>query len=361
VKIAINAAIIDDKPTGLGLYALNVTRELSKFLEVSVITSHDAPFEGNTNINVIKAPEIIQPGKRQLGAITRLLWLNLVLPRTLRKERFDLLINLTHHGLFFPSVPQMLSIHDLIPLRFPSQYRLQNYYYRFLLPFLIRKSFAVNTLSEFTKKDIVTTYHLDPQKILVSGNGYNPFPETREPQKSEDRSTILMVGATYRHKNFDRFFEAYSRSRILQMHRLVIAGGKEDYFKHLSGLSRELGVHEKVEFIDYAKPQQLAKLYGNAIVFVYPSLYEGFGMPPLEAMGMGTPVAASRIGAIEEVCGDAVSYFDPTSVDNIREKVEYLLSNEGLREELVRKGLEQVKKHTWKNVAQKIYDFVSGT
>lgn len=358
LKIAVNATILDDKPSGLGIYALNVTHELSKFLELSVITSHSESFEGNPKIRIIKAPEILQPAKRKVGAVTRLLWLNLVLPRILKKEKIDLLINLTHHGLFFSPIPQILTIHDLIPLRFPSQYKFQNCYYRLLLPSLVGKSVAVNTPTQFMKREIITAYRVEPQKVLVSGNSYNTFLRRSELHRGKDSNYILMVGASFRHKNFDRVLEAYSTSRILQENRLIIAGGAVDYLTHLKTLSKELQIQDKVELIDYAEPEHLSELYSNAIVFVYPSLYEGFGMPPLEAMRLGTAVAASRIDAVQEVCGSAAFYFDPSAVKDIREKLEQIAENEELRDELVKKGFEQVRKHTWYNVARKIHDFI---
>ena len=360
MKIAVNATILDDKPSGLGMYVLNVTHELSKFLKLSVVTSNSGSFESDPNIRIIKAPEIVQPGSGRVGAVARLLWLNLVLPHLLRKEKFDLLINLTHHGLFFSPIPQILTIHDLIPLRFPSQYKFQNCYYRLLLPSLVRKSIVVNTLTQFMKREIITAYGVRPQKVLVSGNGYNTFLKRSELHRGKGNNYILMVGASFRHKNFDRVLEAYSGSGILQKYRLVIAGGSVDYFTHLKALSRELQIQEKVELIDYAEPEHLAELYSNAIVFVYPSLYEGFGMPPLEAMRLGTAVAASRIDAVQEVCGSAVYYFDPRAVKDIRERLEQIAENEELRDELVKKGFEQIKKHTWYNVAREIHNFISG-
>ncbi|MBI5640859.1 MAG: glycosyltransferase family 4 protein [Nitrospirae bacterium] len=356
-KIAVIATIIDDKPTGLGTYASNVIQELSKLTKLSVITAYDSPFKDNPNIEIMRAPEIVQPKNKIIGALARFVWLNLFLPRILHAKRFDLLISLTQHGIFFSSVPQIITVHDLIPVRFPSQYRLQNLYYRFLLPHLIFKARAVNTISEFTKKEVVRYYGVAAEKVIVSGNGFNPLPISFSTGgKGEDY--ILMVGATFPHKNIHRVVEAYSQSALLQKYGLKIVGGKTNYLQSLKSLSEKLGVNGKVEFVDYADTVPLAELYGHALIFVYPSLYEGFGMPPLEAMQAGTPVAASDIDPIREACGNAVFYFDPNSATDIRKKLELLVEDEGLRNDLVTKGLERASRYTWRNVAKKIYDSI---
>lgn len=359
MNIAVNATIIDEKPTGLGIYALNVVDELSRLTRLYVVTSYAGPFEANPNIKIIKAPEILQPKNKKIGAVSRLLWLNLFLPELLRKHKIDLLINLTHHGLFLSKIHQMLTVHDLIPLKFASQYRLQNYYYRFLLPFLVRRVYAVNTCSESTKRDILKYYKLDPEKIIVSGNGFNTFEDSFPRQREE--GYILMVGATFRHKNCHSVLEAYKKSEILQKYKLVIGGGQRNYLKYLKSLSKKLDIQDRVKFIEYIGPGELSDLYANAKVFVYPSFYEGFGMPPLEAMQSGIPVVASRIDPIIEVCGEAAVYCNPYSIDDIKEKIEITTQDEKLRNDLKREGFKEIKKHKWNNVAKRIYDFIKAS
>lgn len=358
MNIAINATILDDKPTGLGIYTLNVVNEIAKLVKIYVITSHTTPFETNPNIKIIKTPEIVQPKNKKKGAIARLLWLNLFLPRLLKKNKIDLLINLTHHGLLFSRIPQIVTIHDLIPIKFASQYTFQSYYYRLLLPILIRKAIAINTCSEFIKKEIINRYKVNRKKIFVSGNSFNPLMKNHISIDEAEKDYVLMVGATYNHKNFHLVLKAYEKSEILKKYKLKIVGGKDNYLNYLKSLARKLHLQDKIEFIEYADHEYLSELYRNAKVFVYPSLYEGFGMPPLEAMWMGTPVVASRIESIKETCENSVCYFDPNSIVNIKEKLEFILGDETPKNELVRKGFEQIKKHTWSNVAKKIYDFV---
>ncbi len=356
MNIAVNAVIIDEKPTGLGIYALNIVNELSKLTPLYAVTSYSSPFESNSNINIIRAPEIIQPKYKKPGAAARFLWLNIFLPGILKKHKIDLLINLTHHGLFFSKIRQVLTVHDLIPLRFASQYRLQNYYYRFLMPFLIRRSEKINTCSESTKKDILKYFNIAPGKIAVTGNGFNPF-QSSSPYQGES-NYILMIGATFRHKNCHSVLEAYGRSEMLQEYTLVIGGGQRKYLKYLKSLSKRLNIQDRINFKEYVDPRDLPALYSQARVFVYPSFYEGFGMPPLEAMQMGIPVVASGTGAIMEVCGDAAVYCNPYSVDDIKEKMEMAVLDKGLRSDLIREGFKTIEKHNWQYVAERIYDFI---
>lgn len=358
MNIAINATILDEKPSGLGIYTLNVIKELSKLTKIYVITSHGTPFKANANIHIIKSPEIVQPKNRKIGAVARLLWLNIVLPRILKKNQFDVLLNLTHHGIFFPAIPQIITIHDLIPLLFPSQYRFQNYYFRIFLPRLLRRAVAISTCSECTKRDISRRYNVSQKKIIVTGNSFNSLlkPGTEDSKRKKDY--ILMVGAVLGHKNLHSVIKAYGQSTRLQAYTLKIVGEGGKYINYLKALAASFNVHAKVEFIGYATTECLSELYRNALVFVYPSFYEGFGMPPLEAMQMGTPVAASKIEPIQEVCEDAVFYFNPNSVEDIRKKLELISQNEELRDELIKKGFEQLKKHTWSNVSKRIYDIL---
>jgi len=219
MNIVINATIVDDKPSGLGVYSLNIVRELSRAVnpddKIAVFTSYPAAFKG-CNIEIKKVFRFVQPKYGKIGGLLRFLWMQIVYPVRLLNERYDIVYHTTHHAFLFTRWAQIMTIHDLLPIKFPSRYRLQHYYFKFVIPVLLKKCAFVITVSENSKKDIAEYYDICPEKITVVYNSYDakifkPASSIDKEHPSAGGQYVIAIGASYLNKNMERLLEAYSR------------------------------------------------------------------------------------------------------------------------------------------------------
>lgn len=191
---------------------------------------------------------------------------------------------------------------------------------------------------------------MQEEKIVKIYNGYDKnlfFPRNSARSyiygKYKIEDYILAVGASYPHKNYDNLIKAITLALDKNI-KLIIAGGKDEYRNYLKKLAKELNLVDRVLFINYVPQKDLPYLYSAAKCLVYPSLYEGFGLPPLEAMACGCPVITSNTSSLPEVVGDAGVMVNPYNVEEIGRAIDLVLSNENLRREMIEKGLKQVQK-----------------
>jgi glycosyltransferase involved in cell wall biosynthesis len=194
----------------------------------------------------------------------------------------------------------------------------------------------------------------------VIHNGYDDdryFPVEEKHKKISTayglENYFLAIGPTYLHKNFELLIEAYDKigTDYKKRHPLLIAGGKEKYLSVLKKLVKKLGLEDSIYFTGYVPIELMPALYREAYALVFPSLYEGFGIPLLEAMATGCPVITSNTSSMPEVCGDAVLYFDPGDQSLLTASMQLLITDTTLHNELKKQGLEQAKKFSWKKMA----------
>jgi glycosyltransferase involved in cell wall biosynthesis len=206
------------------------------------------------------------------------------------------------------------------------------------------------TVSEYSKREIIAWSGADKQRIVNVANGVgDPF-KANGPKYEPGYPYLLYVGSHKPHKNLHRLLEAYSASGISSDVRFVMTG------KPSSALNAEiqsLDLETKVYFVGTMENELLAKLYRGALGFIFPSLYEGFGLPPLEAMACGVPVLTSNVCSLPEVIGDAGMLVDPLDIDEIAMSIRMLVENTDLRRTLRQKGLRRVQEFTWKETARK--------
>ncbi len=362
MRLAVNATILDDKPTGLGVYTLNLIRELSKVIskndQLIVFTSCSQVFKG-LNVETRRVPRCLQPQHGVVAGILRFFWIQCVYPWRILREGCDIVYSTTHHAVFFLPLAQVMTLHDLLPLKFPARYRLQYFYFKFILPVLIKRCIAIVAISENTREDILQYYKTPPTKVPIVHNAYDENLFSRERGQGHITADyILAVGASYMNKNLERLMEAYKLIEKQIDHRLVIVGGRKDYVQLLRKKANQLGITGRVDFLDHISAADLPALYRHARLFVFPSLYEGFGIPLLEAMAMGCPVVAAQSSSIPEVCGEAAFYVDPTNTESIAQGMLSVLKNTELRNVLIKKGLERVKLFSWKKSSRKVYDIL---
>jgi glycosyltransferase involved in cell wall biosynthesis len=223
---------------------------------------------------------------------------------------------------------------------------------------MLKRARAVIAVSESTKQDLQMFYSLGANKIQVVPGGYDQsryrvgLLAPRIKQQYGLPSYLLYVGNLLPHKNLHRLLQAFAPISRKSPHTLVIAGRKDPrYYPPLEAEARALGVQERVRFLDYVPAADLPALYAAADVFVLPSLYEGFGLPILEAMACGTPVIAAHTSSMPEVASDAAVLVDPHDVPAISMAIESALGNAGMREAMRRRGLARVTQFSWARTA----------
>ncbi|MBU7585031.1 MAG: glycosyltransferase family 4 protein [Nostoc sp. TH1S01] len=289
-------------------------------------------------------------------------WLHqqVTLENQLIQEKVDVLYcPFNYESLFLTyKIPQVITVHDLIPLIWQQDFKATSTLWKYLYIPAIKNAKAIITESENTKKDILRFCNISPEKIFVIPIGYT-FKEVSAAEVSYKKDPyILYVCSThYPYKNLFKLFEAYHAIHNNFPHKLVIVGKSIARFTpQIKTKISELGLSEKIVLRENLSDTDLAIIYQNADLFVYPSLYEGFGIPPLEAMSYGIPVVASNVASIPEVCGDAALYIEPHSVDSIADGMIRGLSDSDLRQKLKIAGRERVKLFNWETTAERILE-----
>jgi len=360
-KIAINGTYIQEQASGLGVMNQNLIAELlskSKQFDFKLY-SHADYFESSYPKQTTVVDSALSPDRGFSGHIKRIFWYQTQLKQQLKKQKADLFFSPVYEGMFFPNVPQVVTVHDLIPLKYPEVSPKWKYYYQYALPFLLKQSQAIVCVSEYTKQDIIKTYGLDPDSIDVVYNGYdrNLFYPQANPeilQKYNLDKYLLYVGDMRFYKNLSRCLEAFNRLADKNC-KFVITGKKDNFFyPEIERQVAKLIAKDRVVFLDYVPQEDLPSLYSMAQALVFASLYEGFGLPVLEAMACGCPVITSKVTSIPEVGGDSVLYVDPYDVDSIVLGMNRVLSDRQLRTNLSHAGLARAKLFGWGKAAQNI-------
>jgi glycosyltransferase involved in cell wall biosynthesis len=265
-----------------------------------------------------------------------------------------------------PGVPTLLTVHDLSFVRAPETATpvLKAYLDR-VVPRSVRRATHVLADSQATKDDLIELYGTSPEKVTVLLSGVNAgfAPVTDEAVRRgvlqryqiPDRPYVLSIGTVQPRKNYVRLMEAFAAlGPAYDDIHLVIAGGRGWLDSPIYRAVEDLKLADRVHFVGFARDEDLPALYSAAACLAYPSLYEGFGFPVLEAMACGTPVVTSNISSMPEVAGDAALLVDPYDVEAITEALRQLLDHEALRAELMSCGFEQAKQFTWQRAARQL-------
>lgn len=362
-KIAINGTYIQEQASGLGVVNQNLISELMNLdqdFDFSLYSYADS-FQTKYPDKTIPVDSALSPDRGFSGHIKRILWYQTALNQQLKRQPADLFFSPVYEGIFFPHVPQIVTVHDLIPLKYPELSPKWKYYYLYALPFLLKQSQRIICVSEYTKQDIVSNYKLNPESIAVVYNGYDRdlfFPQPNESilRKYNLDKYLLYVGDMRFYKNLSRTLEAFDRLP-LKDYQFVITGKKDDFFyPKIERQTAQLSAKERILFLDYVPTEDLPGLYSMAQSLVFASLYEGFGLPVLEAMACGCPVITSRSTSIPEVGGDSVFYVDPYNVDDIAQGMYQILTKVQLRESLRHKGIKRSQLFSWDKTAKKVRD-----
>lgn len=360
MKIGIDARLYSQ--TGVGRYIRNLIDQF-KIIDTKnsyVIFLNSKDFDGF---------EI--PNDRWEKRKVDIHWHSLVeqikLPNILLKEKCDL-IHFPYFSIpiFYPG-KFIITVHDLVMDHFETGYasslplflyKIKHAGYKFVLKNALAKSSKIIAVSQSTENEIVNHYHINPEKISVTHEACeSPVTSYKIPQDHPEilpHEYLLYVGNAYPHKNLERLLAAFrDANRAFPDTKLILVGKLDYFYNRLKNLVDEQKI-PNVIFTGKMDDQELAWLYNNALCFVFPSLMEGFGLPPLEAMSYGCPVMASKIPTSIEVYGNACLYFNPYDEKDISDKIIYLIDkkNSVVRQKFIQQGLEQAKKYNWQKTSQ---------
>lgn len=290
------------------------------------------------------------------------------LPRIIERQKLDL-IHFPHWNVpLWIKTPFVVTIHDLILLeephsakittRHPLIFWIKRLGYRVVLWNAIVRSKAIIAVSEYTKSSILRFFpRVDSNKIHVVHEGLTDLTNKEDGTITPPPSPyFLYVGNAYPHKNLEALLHAFSFfHKAYPDVTLVLAGRDDVFYQRLKKELEEIDVHpDAVKFILGPSDNDLATLYRNATLYLFPSRSEGFGLPPLEAMSFGVPVAAAKRSSLPEILGDAALWFEPDDIESMVSIMEQAINDPALREELAQKGAEQIKRYTWADMASTI-------
>lgn len=346
----VNGRFLTQKPTGIHRYAFEVCNAMLKQgVDFVVATPHEIREDYDIKFKTVKC-----------GSLKTHLWEQINLPRYLKSIGSPLLVSFSGCGpLNYKN--QIITIHDVSHESHPEWFAKNYYrYYHYMLPRIARKAHAVITVSEYSKREIGRILGIDAKKMyVINCDVPTPIKEAAkspsQPDLAPSEKYILTVSSMDPRKNFVRLVQAFNNINDKSV-KLYIVGMQ---FKAFNTPDMQKLSGDNIVLTGYVDDAKLSELYRNAQFSIYPSLYEGFGLPPLESMTFGCPVIASDIPAIKEVNENALLYCDPLDVDDMTQKMNQLLIDENLRDELTEKGLKQVQKYSWDRTAEKIVELVS--
>jgi glycosyltransferase involved in cell wall biosynthesis len=276
----------------------------------------------------------------------------------------------------------VVTIHDLIKhkskgiattTRSPLVYWLKHLLYLFTVWSAVKRAAKVITPSNWWKEELIKRYKLPPEKVVVTYEGAEEkFKVQRAKGKVKEilekykikKPFVIYTGSLYPHKNVERLVEAVKlinqKLRFSNYHttvrgnylQLVVVCARNIFYERFTKKIKQMGAEKYVNLVGFVPDEELVRIYQQAEAFVFPSLLEGFGLPGLEAMAVGLPVVASDSSCLPEVYGEAALYFNPLDVEDMATKIQQVISDKGLREKLIKKGFEQVKKYSWEKMAK---------
>lgn len=354
---------LDRAPTGIGRYAVNLLLALNQLPNAPEITLLTTERHEPADL-WHRFPRHALPYSRLLPTLATVG--NVILSAAIKRHKFDIVHDPFGIAPFLGSrygAHRIVTIHDAIPLVIPEpQNRLDNWRFRTVLPHMARMADAVLTDSIRSKSDLLKHLHLsnDAVHIVYCGVEERFLADidmvTKQDVLARYRITtpyVLYIGGLNDRKNIDRLLEAFALTRLNHPHLTLVIGGKGFAENSKIGMAYErLYLGDAVQFTGYVHDADLPALYSMAHAFVFPSLYEGFGIPPLEAMACGTPTLTANTSSLPEVVGNAALMVDPYNVNALAEGLDRLLSDQGLRARLRVEGPLRARSFTWAETAK---------
>lgn len=343
----INLSYLFPQPTGLATYANNLYPYLQS-LNPTLLISQSVP-----NFNCFSVPADMTPAQGTKGNIKRVLWTQFQLAKIYQTTQASLLFSPIPEAPLYTSCRYIITVHDLIPLRFPQRKSLLTLYFNYYLPPLLAQAEHIFCNSQATADDLKTYFGISASKMTPTLLAYDQSHFYSYPESDHSTPYFLYIGRPDPYKNLSRLITAFANLPNHQTYQLWIAGKPDSrYTPILKQQTTELGITEQVKFLDYVSYSTLPKLLNGALALVFPSLWEGFGLPVLEAMACGTPVITSNLSSLPEVTGDAALLIDPYQTREITDAMNQIVTDEKVRSQLKILGLQRAKQFSWSKTAQ---------
>ncbi len=347
-ELYINGRFLIQPMTGVERYAYNICKAMARLRQPFTIVCPNAPIHQDYDVSDLTIVHY--------GIGNSHFWEQCVLPFFFIGKKDYVVLSFTGLGSILIR-RKMMTVHDLAFLKNPSWYsRAYYWYYRLMTPLAVKTSQHILTVSEFSKSEILRFYpFLKPERISVVYNAidlqlFKPSAISQQPSVP----FVLCVSSIDPRKNFARLIEA---CQGLTDAKLYIVGKNNRVFSQQKELDTTSG---NIHFLGKVSDDELVRLYNQAACFVFPSLYEGFGLPPLEAMACGCPVLVSDIPVEREVCGDAAQYFNPLDPNDILHTIKQFLNcDDVIREKMCQKGYKNIMRFSWEKSAQALMKIVN--
>jgi glycosyltransferase involved in cell wall biosynthesis len=381
LRIGVNALFLQRPLTGMGQHLFHLLKGLDEYDDQNTYVLLSPRFKHSS---VSRFPQLSDrfQNKEVVSALRRfgenfesLWWEQVGMVRACHREKIELLHCPYFAAPYFLPARTVVTVHDVITLVMPEyRVRRESRMYSSLVAFTVRRADAIITVSDYSKRDIMRTLQIPEDRIHVIGNAvdssYRPISDGRMVESVRERygigpKYILYFGGFDVRKNVGRLLEAYAAlpHSTREEYQLVIAGRLpfvgHPLYPDPRPRIKELGLEDQVVVTGQIREQDKAPLYSAATLYVFPSLYEGFGMPVLEAMACGATVITSNLSALPEVAGDAACLVDPYDTQAISQAIGELLENETMRSELRERALARAQHFSWKRVAQQTLDVYS--
>ena len=378
MNFCLDARTATDHFPGIGRYVVNLAQAMVPLLggDERLILLHDPTQPSRWDLTAL-AGERVQVVDISISPFSlRQQW---TIPHILRGLEADLYHSPYYLMPYRPGPPMVVTMYDLIPLLFPHQVSpTARLLFRWMTALALRTASHVIVISQATRRDLLTFYHLTPQKVTAIPLAADPAFHPQTPAEIErvrrkyglPPDYLLYLGINKPHKNLARLIEAFSRlthyalriTHYVSRFTLIIAGAWDPRYPEPQQQAQALGLEEIIRFLGPVPEADLPALYAGATLFVFPSLYEGFGLPVLEAMACGVPVICSNTSSLPEIVGQAAIMVDPLDVDELTAAMDRVLGNQALREEMSGKGMMQAGRFSWERTARetlRVYESVS--
>ena len=352
-SLLVNLSTLIKKPTGISVYARNLLPEL-KTLDPTILSSQ--PFANFSHRTV--APNLT-PEYGFKGHLRRLWWLQNSLPKIYQDLDSRLIFSPLPEAPIYSNCRFIITVHDLIPLRFPRPFSPLTNFFRTFVPQVVRQAVHIICDSDSTARDLEQFYQIKRHKITTIPLAYDQENFTWIPPLTSQPAEryFIYIGRQDAYKNLERLIDAFSFVGPKTDTQLWFVGPQDArYTPHLMVQVKELGLTGRVRFLNYVSYAELPNLLRGALALTFPSLWEGFGLPALEAMACGTPVIASNVSSLPEVVGEAAILIDPYNVNELADAMTMLAQDAQMQASLRQKGLEHVKKFSWCKTGQQTVD-----
>ncbi len=367
MRIAVNTRLLlKGKLEGIGWFTYQTLERIVRaHPEHEFYFFFDRPYDEAFVFAPNVTPVVVHPQARH--PILFYIWFEWSLPMMLRKYKIDLFLSPDSYLSLSTKVPTCLVIHDLAFEHYPEHFVLSHrLYWRHYSPLFARKAKRIATVSTFSKEDIIKHYGIDPKNIDVVCNGahdeYRPLDHNeREAVKqkyAEGCEYFVFAGALHPRKNIVNLLKAFVifKKRQKTNMKLVIAGRPAWKYEEVEQMRQSMDFKDDVKWVGYMNVDELSQVIGGAYALVYASLFEGFGIPILEALQCNVPGIVSNTSSMPEVAGDAALLVDPTSPEDIAAKMHLLYKDENLRKKLISNSAQQTKKFNWDISASRLWD-----